>query len=127
MTVINKHRLEHQRTASLDLIPITQEDYKPTSRQQSSVLDYKPYSVNRAVCRKNVSFKIFIVVILKEAIVDSPHKSFFWYDANYRFVLCSLHRVYCIGDAIPNEGLADPALGMKIAKIFEGAFLRHVT
>ncbi len=35
--------------------------------------------------------KIFVIVMPKEGFAG-PHQSFFWYDTEHRFVICSLHR-----------------------------------
>ncbi len=56
---------------------------------------------SRVVCSKNASLKIFVVVTPKEGLVSRAR---FWYDTNYRFVIYSLHRLYCIVDVISKEG-----------------------
>ncbi len=52
-------------------------------------------------------FKMFVVVIPKEV---GPRQSFFWYNTEYRFVIC-----------LP----ANPCFGMTMTKI-KDTFLRHM-
>ncbi len=65
---------------------------------------------------------VLSVVIPKEgfagrALPRGPCQPFFWYDIDYRFVICSLHRSYCNIVVIPKKGLvgrappANPSLG----------------
>ncbi len=59
-----------------------------------------------------------------------PHQSFFWYDTDYRFIICSPHRVYMvysqchtkrrIGGALP----ANPSFDKDLKKCFCGT--RHI-
>ncbi len=49
-----------------------------------------------------------------------PHQSFFWYDTNYRFIICSLHRLYFIVGVILKEGLAghkDLKVGFPVTRL----------
>ncbi len=59
-------------------------------------------------CHGKTSFKIFVVVILKEGLAG-PCTSLFGYDTDYKIVLCYLHRLYSKVGVIPKEGLAGPA------------------
>ncbi len=55
------------------------------------------YKYELCACGKNVSFKIFVIIILE------PRQSFFWYHTTNRFVICGLLRFYCIVCLIPKE------------------------
>ena len=52
--------------------------------------------------------KIFGVVIPKERLLGRTPAIFVWYDTDYRFVICSLHRLHCIVNVIQEEGFAGP-------------------
>ncbi len=62
--------------------------------------------------------KIFGVVIPKERFWGRTWAIFFWYDSDYRFVICSLHRLRFIVDVIPEEGLQ--GLNRQCSPVFSG-------
>ena len=62
---------------------------------------------NEVGAKKRAFLQIFVIVTPKEGLVG-PCQSFFWYDTDCRFVICSLHKLLCTVGVIPNEGSAGP-------------------
>ncbi len=75
-------------------------------------------------CRKNTSFKLFVVVIPKEGLAHQP---FVWYDTDYRFVICSLLRLHCIVGVIPKGRLTGGPPPANLSLVWQGKrFKRRV-
>ncbi len=58
----------------------------------------------------------------KKAWPAPAQQAFFWYDTDYRIVLCSLHKSYFTVNVIPKDALArsvpaQPSFGMATTKI----------
>ena len=58
---------------------------------------------------------IFCVIIRKERLVGRTRQSSFWYDTDYRFLLCTVKQFdgappAVIVDVLPKEGLVRPHL-----------------
>ena len=81
---------------------------KPTVARGDSGLELE-CSRRRRMCHKSASFKIF-VVIPKEGGGRGSTKPSFGNDTDFRCVICSLHRMYCIVGVIPQEGLTGPSI-----------------
>ncbi len=76
-------------------------------------------------CNLHRQLMIFIIVIQIEDWWTGPHQFVFWYDTDYRFVICSLYRLHCKVCVIPNEGLvgpANPSFGKTMRKILKDPF-----
>ena len=57
------------------------------------------------VCCKNASFKIFFVIPKGLASRALSILLLVWHLIDYRFVICSLYRIYCITNIIPKDWL----------------------
>ena len=62
------------------------------------------------LCHEKTDLQIFVAVIPQEGLADEAHQSFFWYDTDYEFIICSLHGLYFQVGVIPKEELAGPRL-----------------
>ncbi len=68
---------------------------------------------------------IFFLVIRK--VFTGPCQSFFWYDTNYRFVICTLHRLCGVVSVIPKKGdpPINPSFGMTTTKTLRCVLARY--
>ena len=60
------------------------------------------------VCAAKTHLLRSLSLSYQKKVLTDTCQYFFWYDTAYRFVICSLHRLYCIGGVILKEGLAEP-------------------
>ena len=66
-------------------------------------LQFSSFSFQVEACCKKVSFEIFSLSYERRISGREPAYPSFWHDTDYRFVICSLHRLYCIVRAIPKD------------------------